>query len=313
MSHRSYAIVGTGALGGYYGARLHHAGLDVHLLLRSDYPHVARHGLRVESTDGDFSIPPDAVHAYEDPAAMPRCDVVCVCLKATANDALPAILPHVLADDGVVVLLQNGLGFERDVAAIVGDDRVLGGLAFLCSNKVGPGHIRHVDYGRIRLGDYRPDASAAGVTDRLRAVGGDFERAGIDITLADDLLLARWQKLVWNVPYNGLSVVLDATTDQLMADAQTAALVESLMIEVAAGAEAAGRVIERSFIEQMMADTRKMTPYRTSMKVDHDQGQPMEVEAIFGAPVRDAASRGVSLPRVEMLYRQLRFIDQARS
>lgn len=306
---RRYAIIGTGALGGYYGARLVHAGCDVHFLLRSDYAHVHEHGLNVESKEGDFSIPADRMQAYADAADMPKCDTVCVCLKATQNSALPDLLPKVLADDGVVLLIQNGLGLEADIGKIVGEDRVYGGLAFLCSNKIGPGHIRHLDYGRIKLGRWTADGQSAGVDPTMRQIKADFDRAGLPFDLADDLLLARWQKLVWNIPYNGLSVVLNATTDALMADPASRQLVEALMREVVAGAAAFGRTIEPAFVRKMLDDTVKMTPYRTSMKIDADEGRPMEVEAMFGNPVRAAAERGVELPRIEMLYRQLAFCD----
>jgi len=310
MPTRRYAIIGAGALGGYYGARLVHAGCEVHFLFRSDCQHVREHGLTVESPEGYFSIPPENINAHGDPADMPRCDTVCICLKATQNDALPDLLPAVLADSGVTLLIQNGLGLEADIAKIVGDDRVYGALAFLCSNKVGPGHIRHMDYGRIKLGRWTADGEPAGIDEPMRQIKADFDRAGVPFDLSDDLLLARWQKLVWNIPYNGLSVVLDATTDALMADPASRQLVEELMREVVAGAAAFGRTIEPRFVQQMLDDTGKMTPYRTSMKVDADEGRPMEVEAMFGNPVRAAAERGIHLPRIEMLYRQLAFMDR---
>jgi 2-dehydropantoate 2-reductase len=308
MADRRYAIIGTGALGGFYGARLARAGCDVHFLLHGDYPHVRQHGLVVDSADGDFVLP--HVNAYGRAADMPPCDVVCVCLKTTANHTLPELLPPVIAPDGVVLVMQNGLGVEEQVAGIVGPGRAMGGLCFLCSNKVGPGHIRHLDYGYITLADYDPARQAAGVTARMRAVGGDFERAGIRVQYAEDLILARWRKLIWNVPFSGLSVVLNATTDLLMAEPQTRALAEALMREVAAAAAAAdGRTIDEQFIAAQLADTAKMAPYRPSMLLDHDAGRPMEVEAIFGAPLRAAAAAGCPTPRLEMLYDQLKFLD----
>ena len=311
MSTRRYAILGTGALGGFYGARLAKAGVEVHFLLHSDYAHVRDHGLRVDSVDGDIVLP--AVHGYQKPADMPRCDVVCVCLKTTANDLLADLLPPVVADDGVVLVLQNGLGVEEHVAGVVGPKRVMGGMCFLCSNKVGPGHIRHLDYGYITLADYDADARPRGVTQRMRDIGADFRTAGIRVHFADDLVAARWRKLIWNVPFNGLSVVLEATTDVLMADAHTRGLAEQLMREVAAAARAAcGREIPEEFIQSQLADTAKMAPYRPSMLLDRDAGRPMEIEAIFGAPLRAAEQAGVAAPRLDALYRLLKFIDARR-
>ena len=305
---RSYAIIGAGALGGFYGARLQRAGLDVHFLLHTDYPHVRLHGLKIESKEGDFILP--RVNACGRAEDVPPCDVVLVALKTTQNHLLSSLIPPILKPDSVVLIIQNGLGMEDAVARIVGPGRVMGGLSFLCSNKVGPGHIRHLDYGAVAFAEYSPESKPRGITDRMRAIGADFERAGIEVQLIDDLILARWKKLVWNIPYNGLSVVLNAMTDELMMNPATRELVVQLMGEVVAGAAAVGRTIPDSFIEKMLTDTDKMPPYRTSMKIDYEKHRPMEVEAIFGNPVRAAKAAGKELPKVEMLYRQLKFLDE---
>ncbi|MET0099471.1 2-dehydropantoate 2-reductase N-terminal domain-containing protein, partial [Limnospira platensis] len=113
---RSYAVIGTGALGGFYGAKLQKSGLDVHFLLRSDYDWVSQHGLQIESVWGDFQLP--QVPAYNNPQKMPPCDVVIVAIKSTENHLLPQILPPVLKPDGVVLVLQNGLGIEPEIAEI---------------------------------------------------------------------------------------------------------------------------------------------------------------------------------------------------
>jgi len=307
MRPRSYAIIGTGALGGFYGARLQHAGCEVHFLLHTDYDHVRQHGLICESKDGDFTLP--RVNAYRDVRDLPRCDFVCVCLKTTQNHLLPEILPPLAHGNATVLVMQNGLGIEDDVAKIVGPQHVMGGLCFICSNKIGPGHIRHLDYGDVRIGEYSAAGTPVGVTDRMRQVAADFQRAGIPTELSPDLLTARWEKLVWNIPYNGLSVVLDSTTDHLMADPHTRTLVQDLMSEVVADAAACGRRIPPEFVKEMLDRTDRMKPYRTSMKIDYDEHHPMEVEAIFGNPLRAAHQAGAKSPLIEMLYRQLKFLD----
>jgi 2-dehydropantoate 2-reductase len=300
--------LGTGALGGFYGARLCRAGCDVRFLLHSDFEHVRQHGLVVDSKDGDFVLP--RVHAYRDVRDMPRCDVVAVALKATQNHLLPSLLPPVLADDGVVLLMQNGLGGEEEAARAAPGHIVVAGLCFLCSNKVGPGHIRHSDYGAVRFAQYSSDGAAAGVGDCMRAIAQDFATAGIEVDLLEDLLLARWQKLVWNVPISGLSVVLDADTRALMADPHTRALAEDIMREVVAGARSCGRHIHDSFVQKMIDMTVAMAPYRASLKVDFDDHRPMEVEAIYGNPLRAGQQAGARMSLVETLYRQLKFLDE---
>jgi len=307
MNKRTYAILGTGALGGFYGAKLQKSGLEVHYLLKSDYQQVRENGLIIESKDGDFTL--SQVNAYNHVDKMPQCDVVIISLKTTQNQLLPDLLPPIVKDDGVVLVLQNGLGIEADVAKIVNNVSIIGGLCFLCSNKVAPGHIHHLDYGQITLGAYAANYQATGITKKMQEVGTDFENAGISIELLEDLLLGRWKKLVWNIPYNGLSVILNATTNELMADLYTRTLVEGLMNEVSLGAKSTGRLIPASFIETMLDYTVKMKPYRTSMKIDYDEKRPLEVEAIFGNPLRTAAENDVSLPLIRCLYQQLKFLD----
>jgi 2-dehydropantoate 2-reductase len=307
---KSFAIIGTGAVGGYYGGLLQKAGFDVHFLLHSDCEFVKQNGLTVESVNGDFRLP--EVSAYNDPKQMPRCDVAIISLKTTANRILKDVLPRVIQEGGIVLTLQNGLGSEEEVASIVGSERVIGGLCFLCSNKIGPGHIRHVDYGLITLGEYRADGKPGGITPRLERLGTAMKSAGIEIQLIEDLPLARWKKLVWNVPFNGLTVVKNCLTDELMRNPKTKALCRRLMDEVATAAAACARPIDPAFIDKMMEHTEQMVPYAPSMRLDFDRGNPMEIESIYGNPIRAAKAAGVEMPETEKLYRQLISLNPKR-
>ncbi|NJK37012.1 MAG: putative 2-dehydropantoate 2-reductase [Oscillatoriales cyanobacterium RM2_1_1] len=307
MPTRSYAIVGTGAIGGFYGAKLQRGRFAVHFLLHRDYEYVCRQGLKVESPDGDLSLL--EVQAYARAQDMPICDVVIIALKTTYNFQLREILPHIVGPETVILVLQNGLGTEAEIAEMVGDQAIVGGLCFICSNKVGPGHIQHLDYGAVTLAEYLPDYQRAGQTQRLEKIAEDFKQADIPIELSPDLLLARWKKLVWNIPYNGLSVILNARTDEIMSHSATRLVVEEIMQEVLQGAKACDRPISPEFIRTMLDHTENMKPYLTSMKLDYERKQPLELEAIFGNPLRRAAMAGIKLSRIEILYRQLKFLD----
>jgi 2-dehydropantoate 2-reductase len=309
---RSYAIIGTGALGGYYGASLAAAGGDVHFLVRRDVEHLSRAGLRVESPRGDLLIRP--MQVYRDAAQMPPCDRVIVALKTTENHQLDAILPGRVAAGGCVVVLQNGLGVEADCRAVLPDTPILGGCCFLCSNKVGPGHIRHLDYGRIELGAYQPpELPPAGIVPLLREVAAEFQQAGIETEAVPDLWLARWRKLMWNIPFNGLSVVLDASTAELIEQSDTRRLCEALMEEVRRGAAACDRRLPPETTQLMLERTERMVPYDSSMRLDYLSGRPMELEAIFAAPIRAAQAAGVELPNVAMLHQQLLFLQASKA
>lgn len=300
-----YAIIGCGAVGGYYGGSLQHAGAECHFLLHGDFDHVRAHGLKVDTKTGGFHL--QRVNAYARAADMPRCDVALVALKATQNRLLPEILPHVLSADGLVLLLQNGLGSEEGIEKIPGVRKIVRGLCFLCSNKAGPGHIRHLDYGMITLGRWTADGKPAGITPEVEAIARDFEPTGIPVRPAGDIVGATWKKLVWNIPFNGLCAVLRADTGRLMADSATRGLAEAIMGEVTAAAAACGHPLPGA-VGEMMALTEKMTPYHPSMLLDIASGREIELDAIYNEPMRRGAARGVQMPLTGMLRSQLGFI-----
>ncbi len=296
-----YAIVGTGAIGGYYGGRLANSDKDVHFLFNTEYEHVNQNGLRVDSVKGDFVINP--INAYHSTADMPKCDVVLVGLKSTQNHLLPQILPPLLKPDTLVVLIQNGLGLEGKLAAALPNQPIAGAAAFICSSRVGQGHIRHADYGALNIGTYQGDNQNI-----ITQIKNDFERAGVPFTIASDLNEMRWRKLVWNIPYNGLTVALNTSTDKLMSTPSTRALVTDLMNEVVDAASVCDAIIEREFVDKMLAMTDRMTPYSPSMKLDFDNHRPMEIEAIYTNPVKTALTAGYHMRKTEMLEQELRFI-----
>ena len=297
-----YGVIGTGALGGFYGGKLAQAGKDVHFLFRSDYNYVCENGLRVDSVKGDFHL--KNIFCYSSVTEMPLCDVVLVCLKTTSNDLLPDLLAPIVHSESLVVLIQNGLGVEEKLAEKMPDLNIAGGLAFICSQKVGPGHIQHLDLGKLVIGSYSVQSNKL-----PEQVCNDFVGAGVQASLSDDLGYSRWQKLVWNIPFNGLTVVLDATTDQLMANDATRELAFEMMLEVVRAANQCGYLLKEEFAQKMMETTLEMKPYAPSMKLDFDFKRPMEIETIYSRPVQEAANVGFEMKKVAMLEKQLRFIQ----
>lgn len=299
-----YAIIGTGAIGGYYGGMLAKAGKDVHFLLHSDYEHVKRNGLKVDSIGGNFHLNP--VKVYDRSFGMPLCDIVLVCLKSTNNAILEDLLPPLLHENTLVVLIQNGLGLEADLADKFSPlKNIAGAMAFICSNKIGPGHIAHLDQGNINLGLYKGDLSL------LESVNADFREAGVKSYIVD-LEPARWKKLVWNIPYNGMTVVLNTTTDKLMKHPSSRQLIYELMLEVVRAANKVGEgrfSLPESFADSMMETTDRMTPYSPSMKLDYDNKRSLEIEYIYSRPVAEALAVGFEMSKVSMLEKQLRFIQ----
>lgn len=318
------AVVGCGAVGSFYGACLARAGADVHFLLRSDYAAVRDHGVQIRSVDGDFVARPGAARRPEE---IGPCDAVLIGLKTTANDQFGVLLPALTGPETMLVTLQNGLGNEDQLAARFGPARVFGGLCFVCLNRTAPGVIHHLAHGLVVLGEYRRRPSA-----RVRAIEAWFHRAGISCRVADDLERAHWEKLVWNVPFNGLGVAgvvgvenllagrVPATvprreslpTDELLGEPQWERLVRELMAEVIAAARGVGHALGDELAEENLARTRCMGPYKASTLLDFEQGLPLEVESLFAEPLRQAKAAGVATPRLEALCAVLRTLDERR-
>ena len=298
-----YGIIGTGAIGGFYGGKLARSGLEVHFLLHSDYQYVRENGLQVDSCDGSFHI--SDIHAYQHPHDMPKCDVVIVGLKTTNNPLLPRLLPPLLHERTVVVLIQNGIGVEADVGQMFPEVPLIAGLAFICSAKTEPGRVNHQCYGSINLANYSCRDESL-----FQSVVRDFTRAGIAAaTVPYDE--ARWKKAVWNMPFNGMTVALNTRTDLLLKNPATRQLIRDLMMEVVEASRALGIAgVDEAFVEKMIDMTDNMTPYSPSMKLDFDFHRPMEIHYLYTRPIEMARAAGYRMRKLEMLEAELRFIEE---
>lgn len=298
-----YGVIGTGAIGGYYGARLTRSGQEVHFLLHKDYDYVKEHGLQVDSCNGSFHL--DEPHVYRQTGDMPQCDVVLVCLKSVNNHLLRELLPPLLQPSTLVVLIQNGIGVEQDVEQMFPGLRLAAGLAFICSAKTEPGRIDHQCYGQINLGNYSCDDPAL-----VEQVVADFNAASVKAGLVE-YQEARWKKAVWNMPFNGMTVALNTQTNLLLQHEATRQLIREQMLEVIGAAQHLGvKNIDASFAEKMIKMTDEMTPYSPSMKLDFDFHRPMEIHYLYTRPLQIAREAGFRMPKLEMLEAELRFLSK---
>ncbi len=294
------AVLGSGAVGCYYGGRLVQAGCDVRFHMRRDLEHVRRHGLRIKSHLGDLSLP--AVQAMGTSEEIGPVDLVIVTLKATANPALDTLIPPLLHDGTCLLTLQNGLGNEEYLAERWGPDRVLGGVCFTCINRTGPGLIEHTAQGQIAIGPHTP----AGL-ESAKAAAILFNDSGVECAFSESIPAVRWKKLVWNIPFNGLAILGGGIdTAQILADPALHTLARSLMREVIAVSCQLGHPLEESFIEHQIEATQTMSAYRPSSMIDFVEGREVEVEAIWGEPWRRAVAAGAEAGRLEMIYHLIR-------
>ena len=273
-----YGIIGTGAIGGFYGGKLAKAGQEVHFLLHKDYEYVKQNGLQVDSCDGSFHL--DGVNAYNDTTAMPPCDVVLVCLKSINNGMLKTLLPPLLHQRTLVVLIQNGIGVEEDV------QRDFPGV-------------------QLALANYSCKDEAL-----MQAVVSEFREAGIETGLVE-YHEARWKKAVWNMPFNGMTVALHAQTDELLKHPATRQLIREQMMEVVGAARALGvNGVDEAFVDKMIQMTDEMTPYSPSMRLDYDFHRRMEIYYLYTRPIETARKAGFRMSKLEMLEAELKFLEK---
>jgi 2-dehydropantoate 2-reductase len=304
-------IIGSGAIGGFYGLMLARAGFDVHFLLRSEFAAVASQGLQVNSAvHGNLHL--QSVQAYQSGADMPPCDWLLIGAKTTSNAELAPLISQAAASGAKVVLMQNGLAVEDELRPLLPDSlHLLGGLCYICAHRSAPGVVEHQALGGVNLGYHSGPASDAESRQQILEQGSAlFQAAGLDSTPMAELNQARWQKLVWNVPYNGLAVLLNSATTALMSNADSRALIEVIMQEVADAAGACGFPLPAGFAGKLLAATDRMPDYLPSMYHDFALQRPLELHAIYAAPLAAAAQAGCPMPRTEMLYQTLRFLEQ---
>ena len=294
------AIVGSGAVGLFYGIKLAIGGLDVRFLLRSDLQTARKQGIRLLSAEGDLH------HAgsrfYGSSAEIGEVDLVVITLKATANPALRGLLPPLLGKETWLLTLQNGLGNEAFLSTAFNADRVLGGVCYVAVNRIEPAVVRHFGAGTIALGDTARPARPV-----VQEIAVAFERCRIPCRLSEDLNSARWEKLVWNICFNGLSIAAGSLpVSEIIASPELRRKAEQIMSETLMAANANGCQLSTDLIEKYIQITKTIEEFRPSSLIDFDLGREVELEAIWGEPLRRGENKGMSLPSMRWLYETIR-------
>ena len=294
------AIVGTGAIGGWYAALLAEAGHEVHCLARSDSDAIRKNGLTIRNQGRERIV--RVASASTGAAAIGPCDLVVVTIKSTSNLALPALVTPLLGPATVVLTLQNGMGNVEALAKLLAIERVVAGLCFVCINRLAPGVIDTTLAGYVRM------AAAQGpVNKAVETCVAVFAGAGVDCQAEATLETVLWKKLCWNIPFNGLSIVGGSiTTDLILADPGLNDRAAILMKEVQAAAVARGHGFEDAHIKRQFVVTVGMGPYRPSSLIDFVEGRDVEVDGIWGEPLRRGLAAGVKMPETEKLVTEIK-------
>src|SRR6266480_1478920 len=301
------AVVGSGAIGSYYGAKLAHGGSDVHFLMRGNLSDIERDGIFVRGDRENFRA--EKINCYNSPKEIGACDLVIVAVKATSNSDLVDLIPPLLHKQTMLLTLQNGLGNDEFLAKHFGAERVLGGLCFIALNRISRTEIERYAYGHIVLGEFGRASQP-----RAHEVAAEFNRAAVTCTVTDDLALERWGKLIWNIPFNGLSILAGGIdTLAIIGDKGLRQATLAVMDEVIAAANKCGHALPSDAWREHMQRTQNMGGYKPSTLLDWEAGRPLEIEPIWGEPSRRAVAAGGQMPRTEMIYALLKQLDHNRA
>ncbi|MGH2429048.1 MAG: 2-dehydropantoate 2-reductase [Candidatus Limnocylindria bacterium] len=294
------AVFGSGAVGGYFGARLASAGSDVQFVARGENLAVMRErGLDVESVFGDMHLDPAAFGVTDDPASIGPSDMVLFTVKSYDTDAAAASLAPLLHARTGVISLQNGIDNEERIAGRIGAEHILGGAAFLFAHRAGPGHIRHTGGpARIVFGEMDGRRS-----ERIEAFLAECGRARIAADVAPDIQVALWSKFVFLCAQAGLTAATREPIGVIRETPDTAALFRRVMEEIVSLGRAEGVALPDDLVERQLEFAASLEPNgRSSMYDDMVAGRPMELEALLGEVVRRGAQAGVATPVSETLY-----------
>ncbi len=303
------AILGAGALGCYYGARLAEAGHDVTFIMRSAYDTVAEQGLHIHSIFGDIHLP--RPHIARTPQECGPADLVIVCWKTTCNPLLAEALPPLLHEGTRVLTFQNGMGNAEAISRIVPAERVFIGLCFVCVMMNTPGVVEHLEKGNIQFAPALPTDSGLEQAQELAALFTGTPVQTACFRHAEQIL---WCKLSWNIPFNGLCLAHGGISiRQLFTMPQEVQRAGDIMREVCRAAELRGFPLPQEIVQQQMDSTAAMGDFIPSSAVDYNRQRPVEYDAIWGTPLQLAQECGAAVPEWAQLAADIRARLAARA
>jgi len=218
------------------------------------------------------------------------------------------LIPPLLHRRTILLTLQNGLGNEEFLAQHFGAERVMGGLCFICLKRISPGLIEHLDHGHLNLGELVGVAK-----ERTHNLARQFSQCGVECRVVENLMEEHWHKLVWNIPFNGLTVAAGGiTTANILRSHSLRSEAIALMNEVVVGAKSCGFSLPMDVVVEQIKRTETMGAYKPSTLLDFEAGRALEIEAIWGEPLRRAQANGATMPRLEELYQRLKTLDARR-
>lgn len=301
-SEPTIAVYGAGGVGGYFGGRLAQAGAEVHLIARGGHLEaLRRNGLRVESVNGDFELD---LFATDDPTDIGPCDYVLFTVKSFDTEGAATDLEPLVADDTAVISLQNGLDNEETLAAEIGREHVLGGVAYIFSTIAEPGVIEHTG-GPTSLTYGELDGSRSDRAERFQAW---CEKAdGMSAELSEAIRTELWEKAAFICAHAGMTASVRLPLGEIRDQEASWAMYRRIIDEVCAVGRATGIDLSDDAVDRWMdfATDLEGDSY-SSLHYDMTHEKPMELEALHGAVVRRGREHDITVPMNEAVYAILR-------
>jgi 2-dehydropantoate 2-reductase len=297
------AVMGSGAVGGYFGARLAAAGANVAFVARGKHLEAMRRdGLTIASTGGDSHV---RALFTDDPRAIGRADLILFCVKSYDTDAAAEQLAPLTNDATTILSLQNGVDNPDKLADRWGARHVLAGVVYLGAQIAAPGRIAHSAGGRIVLG-----ALDGSTTEAAQSAAALFSAAGVPCAVSAEIRKVMWAKLAWNAPFCALSCLARATVQEILDSESLRALAAASIAEVREAARADGVELAASIVEDTFNFSRGLGGFKPSMLQDLEAEKPLEYEALNGVVVDCLRRAGKSAPVNEMSRAVLKFLDE---
>ena len=297
MSKTSICIVGAGAIGGFYGSFLVHPDTRISAIVRSNTDHIRQHGYRIYSIHGEWQFQPENI--YHHPTEIESSpDLLIITTKAVSNLNLSDYIKPLVGPETVIMIIQNGIYNDTQLHESYPNNLLISGLAFIGVTRTGAGIIEHTDHGRLTIGKY-PDGSH----DYLSKIVNWMTTHGAKVTISETIQTERWKKLVWNTAFNPLSVIYQKDTKALCRDHEDQ--LRTIMTEVMQLATADGHHLSSALIDRYMTQTAQMTPYKTSMLVDHINNRDLEIDAILTRPIQLGHYYNVPCPNIVNIHQQI--------
>ena len=298
------SVMGAGAVGGYFGALLARAGHDVHFVARGAHGEAIRSkGLTVKGPLGEFTV---RAPVSETTGQLGPVDLVLLAVKTYDNATALPLVPPLVGPATMVLTLQNGVDSPDDTAALVGQDHVLGGAAYIATSIVAPGVIEQTGtYRRISFGEmFAPDSD---VSDRVRSLAETLAAANIEVDARPDARVALWEKFVYLAPFAGVTGASRQPIGVVRADPFSRRLLFGAFAEVERVGRAEGVTLPQGLLDRITTYVDDVpASMRSSLLIDLSNGKRIEVEALQGSVVRRAARLGVPVPIMATLYAVLR-------